>query len=355
MSGAQVPISTLPAVTTVGRSDQVPEVQSATTKRATVAQIFAALNSADITTALGFTPGVGTITSVTAGTGLSGGGASGPVALAIGASGVTAQQYGDATHVPQFTVNAQGQVTAAGNVAITNTGVTSITSSANISGGGTGGLTLDLTNTGVTAATYGDATHVAQVTIDAKGRASVVANVAISAGGGGNYTLISDTTITSGPGNITITPPASGYTDIIIAIDGYTSYGAAGPSGILSAQLNGDAGNNYKYSGMGIQANTTANIYNDTVNFGLFGYQPTNDGTDPFGGHIEFTLYNYLSTTLWKGMHTEFNAIKSGADNYVGWCESMWRNTAAVTSIKIIQPGAGTFENPTRVRVYGRS
>lgn len=54
------------------------------------------------------------------------------------------------------------------------------------------GLTLDLAlkATGVTAGTYGDATHVPQLTVDAKGRLSGVTNVAITGGGGGgNLTM----------------------------------------------------------------------------------------------------------------------------------------------------------------------
>lgn len=42
--------------------------------------------------------------------------------------------------------------------------------------------TPTLNNTGVTAATYGDATHVPQLTVDAHGRLSLVSNVAITAG-----------------------------------------------------------------------------------------------------------------------------------------------------------------------------
>lgn len=41
-----------------------------------------------------------------------------------------------------------------------------------------------LTTSGVTAATYGDATHVPQITVDAKGRVTAASNVAISGGGG---------------------------------------------------------------------------------------------------------------------------------------------------------------------------
>lgn len=42
--------------------------------------------------------------------------------LALKNSGVTAAKYGDGTHVPQITVDAQGRITLAGDVAITATG-----------------------------------------------------------------------------------------------------------------------------------------------------------------------------------------------------------------------------------------
>lgn len=61
------------------------------------------------------------LTGITAGTGLTGGGTSGTVTLNLSSTPVTVGSYGSATQVPSITVDAQGRITAAGNTTITGT------------------------------------------------------------------------------------------------------------------------------------------------------------------------------------------------------------------------------------------
>ena len=66
---------------------------------------------------------MGDITGVTAGTGLSGGGTSGTVSLALATSGVTAAAYGGATAIPVLTIDAYGRITSASTAALSTSSI----------------------------------------------------------------------------------------------------------------------------------------------------------------------------------------------------------------------------------------
>lgn len=93
-------------------------------------------------------------------------------ALTLANSGVTAGSYGSASAVPVLTIDAKGRVTAASTASISG----ALTFTGDVTGSGTTGSStaLTLANSGVTAGTY------TKVTVDAKGRVTVGASLASS-------------------------------------------------------------------------------------------------------------------------------------------------------------------------------
>ena len=129
--------------------------------------------------------GSGTVTSVATGTGLSGGPITSTGTISLANTAATPGTYGSGTSVPTLTVDAQGRITSVSNTSITNQGtVTSVDTGTGLSGGPvTSTGTISLANTAVTAGTYGSATQVPTIVVDAQGRitSSVGTSIALNA------------------------------------------------------------------------------------------------------------------------------------------------------------------------------
>ena len=144
-------------------------------------------------------------------------------------TGVSATTYGGATQIPVITVDAYGRLTSASNVAVngmdytfTNTKVYSVSSNSTTrvwantvtDGAGLKSVYIDLSTSGVTATTYGGATQIPVLTVDAYGRITGASNVSVS---GMDYAYVNTSTAASNTYAASVGTSTNNYTSATYA------------------------------------------------------------------------------------------------------------------------------------------
>ncbi len=134
---------------------------------------------------------------------------------------------------------------------------------------------LDLPASGVTAATYGDGTHVAQIAVDAEGRVTSAADVAITASAGVDSldTLTGALTLAAGA-NVTITDnsPVAGSIKIDAVSSGVLALkGALIYNSVTQGTTNG-VRFKHVYDSVGFDTDTMANLANNRLVCKTAGY-----------------------------------------------------------------------------------
>jgi hypothetical protein len=171
------------------------------------------------------------VTSIATGTGLQGGPITSTGTISIANSGVTAGTYGSTSQVPSYTVNAQGQLTAAANITISPTdigAVTSVSGTANeiaSTGGQTPVLSLPssliFTSKTITGGAFNMASaQVVSDTVTTNTAAQTLTNKTIS-GAANTLTNIANASLTNSSLNIGSTNVALGAT--ALTLGGLTS------------------------------------------------------------------------------------------------------------------------------------
>ena len=163
------------------------------------------------------------------------------------------------------------------------------------------------------------------------------------------YTPLASTTLTSAQSSVTFSSISSAYTDLVLVINAATD----GAHAFLNVQLNSDTGTNYSYTEL-LGNGTTAisgrsSNANQMFNANLALQQTT------ISYNATMHLLNYSNTAIFKTSLLRANNTGSdypGAQAQVG----LWRNTAAITSIKLFSSRGATsynFSSGSTFTLYG--
>jgi len=178
---------------------------------------------------------------------------------------------------------------------------------------------------------------------------------AFPSGGSSDMKLIFSTTLTSDADTISTGTLATGYRDLVLVTslrsDRVSPFGTG-----VNLEFNGDTSvSNYQYVRMGVQ---NATPFGQSSNSSTFITNTTSldSGNVQWFSGSETRIFDYESNTKYKSYLTIDTSQLSSTmtNNFVNHIGSVWRNTAAITSIllRISTAGAG-FAAGSKIAVYG--
>ena len=140
---------------------------------------------------------------------------------------------------------------------------------------------------------------------------------------GSTYTPIATQTLASAAASVTFSSISGAYTDLIVVANIAQSAG----SNSLRFRLNGDTGSNYSATYLRGDGSTASSGRDSSV---TSGYACDTPGNTSFNLMCIFHIMNYSNATTYKTTLGRGSNAAIETDAVV----SLWRNTAAVTSVQ---------------------
>jgi anti-sigma-K factor RskA len=157
---------------------------------------------------------------------------------------------------------------------------------------------------------------------------------------GSTYTPIATQTMTSATASVTFSSISGSYTDLVLVVAGQ----ASGAQRNLLLQFNGDTGANYSVTILYGDGSTAGSDRLSSQNSAFVG--GLNNTTQ---SNSIINIMNYSNTTTYKTTIGRNNSSTVQVASKV----TLWRNTAAITSIVAFLVGSDTFTTGTTLTLYG--
>ena len=157
---------------------------------------------------------------------------------------------------------------------------------------------------------------------------------------GSTYTPLATTTLGSSSSSITFSSISGSYTDLVLVMNRKQNVAGAY---FIGLRYNSDSGTNYSGTGVGGTGSSTFSYRDSNISSARVGYGDTG------WGNTIVNIQNYSNSTTYKTTISRNNNPAADLSGIV----TLWRNTAAITSIEIISQSGSTLETGSTFTLYG--
>jgi hypothetical protein len=163
---------------------------------------------------------------------------------------------------------------------------------------------------------------------------------------GSTYTPIATTTLGSAAASYTFSSIPSTYTDLLLVVAGTVSVNGEN----ILTQYNGDTGSNYSFTYIYGTGSTAASGRQSNRSAANANYQTAFSSSEQ--SNVIVQVQNYSNSTTFKTALSRNNNANGSSLPGTEALVSLWRNTAAITSI-LVKAGSGNLNSGMSLTLYG--
>jgi hypothetical protein len=171
----------------------------------------------------------------------------------------------------------------------------------------------------------------------------------------GDFESIATTTVGSGgAANVEFTSIPATFTHLQVRGIARNANAAANDLEGVLVQYNGDTASNYSWHSLRGDGSAASAIAGATQSHMYSGYSPTNGSTSNTFHAVIIDILDYANTSKYTTQRVLTGVeTNNSANSQITFWSGSWRNTNAVSSIKLFSTGAHNFSQYTQFALYG--